>query len=122
MDIETCIKYLDYVSQECHRHLKDGRVTDDELINLIIGLQLFKEKCTDSQLPFEVKSKISDIEMNYTIKGVERGTWYLIAAFSTLGSWAILIHLRQQSKRKQTFKEIQFDTSRLSSFIRINHV
>src|SRR5690606_13888309 len=119
--IETCIKYLDYVAEECERHLKDGKVTDDELVNFIIELERFKEQCLNSQLPEEIKSKISELHISYTIKGVERGTWYLIAAFATLGSWAILIHMRQQSKRKQILNEIKFDTSRLSSFIRLNY-
>lgn len=121
MEIETCIKYLDFVSNECSRHLNDGSVTDDELINLIIELQRFKEKCIESDIAKEIKSKISDLKLNYTIKGVERSAWYLIAAFATFGSWAMFIHMRQQSKRKQTLNEIKFDTSRLASFIRINY-
>lgn len=121
MDIETCIKYLDYVAGECSRHLKDGRVTDDELVNFIIELERFKEKCLISQLPEELKSRIADLKLSYTIKGVERGTWYLVAAFVTFGAWAILIHARQQAKRKQILNEIKFDTQRLSSFIRLNY-
>ena len=31
MDLTTTIKYLEFVSAECERHLEDGRVTDDEL-------------------------------------------------------------------------------------------
>lgn len=121
MNVETCIKYLDFVSNECSRHLKDGRVTDDELINLIIELQRFKEKCLDGELPQEIKSKIFEIKMNYTIKKVERGTWFLVAAFATFGSWAILMYWRQQSRRKEILNDIKFDTSRLSSFVRINY-
>jgi len=121
MEIETCIKYLDYVSEECNRHLKDGQVTDDELVHFIIELDRFKDKCVSSQLPDELNSKILDLKISYTIKGVERGTWYLIAAFATFGSWAILIHMRQQSKRKQILNEIKFDTSRLSSYIKLNY-
>lgn len=121
MEIETCIKYLDYVSQECSRRLNNGRVTDDELVNFIVELERFKQQCFDSQLPDELKSKISDLRMTYTIKSVERGTWFLIAAFATFGTWAILMHARQQSKRKQILNEIKFDTARLSSFVRLNY-
>ncbi len=121
MDIEGCIKYLDYVSNECNRRLNRGRVTDDELINFIIELERFKGKCLISQLPEELKVKIDELKMNYTVKGVERGAWYLIAAAATFGSWALLIHFRQQSQRKKLLNEIQFDTSRLSSFIRLNY-
>ncbi len=122
MDINTCIKYLDFVSEECNRHSKDGRLSDDELVNFIIELDRFKEKCRiSSQLPSELRQKIEELNINYTIKGVERGAWYLIAAFATFGSWAGVIHMRQQSKRKQILDEIKFDTSRLSSFIRLNY-
>lgn len=121
MNIETCIKYLDFVSGECNRYLKDGNVSDDELVNFIIELERFKEKCINSILPEELKLKISELKISYTIKGVERGTWYLVAAFASIGSWAFLIHMRQQAKRKQILNEIKFDTSRLSSFIRLNY-
>lgn len=121
MDIEICIKYLDFVSNECNKHLKDGNVTDDELINLIIEIQRFKEKCLDSELPQEIKSKLSEVNIHYTIKKVERSTWFLFAAFVTFGSWAILMYWRQQAKRKQVLNDIKFDTSRLSSSLRINY-
>ncbi|PHR42443.1 MAG: hypothetical protein COA32_17490 [Fluviicola sp.] len=121
MDIQTCIKYLDFVSQECERYLRDGRVSDEELINLIIEMKRFKEKSENSNLPTELKSKISDLKLDYTVQRVERGSWYILAAFASFGAWSVLIHFRQQSKRKQTLSEISFDASRLSSFIRFNY-
>lgn len=121
MDIQTCRKYLDFVSIESIRHLKDREITDDELISLIIELQRFQEKCLNSNLPEELKLKISEIKLNYSIKGVERGGWFLVAAFVTFGTWALIIYYRQQSKRKETLQGIQFDTSRLASFIRMNY-
>jgi hypothetical protein len=121
MNTEICIKYLDYVSHECERHLSDGQVTDDELINLIIEFQRFQEKVVKSELSEEIKTKIADIKLNSTIKGVERGNRYLIIALLTFGSWAILISMRKQSKRKQTLNDLKFDTSRLFSFLRLNY-
>lgn len=121
MDVETCIKYLDFVSTECERHLRDGEVTDDELINLIIEFQRFQNKTMLSELPEEIRSKISDIKLDYTIKGVERGNLYFVAAFLSFGAWASIISMRKQAKRKETLELLKFDTSRLASFIRLNY-
>lgn len=121
MDTETCINYLDYVSNECEKYLKDGQITDDELVNLIIEFQRFQEKINQSELPEEIKSNVSEIKLGYSIKEVERGDWYLMIAFLTFGSWAIFIHLRKQSKRKQALNLLKFDVSRLSSFIKFNY-
>ena len=121
MDIETCIKYLNYVSQECERHLRDKQVTDDELSNLIIQFQRFQDKTAKSNLPDEIKTKISDIKLNYSLKNVERGTWFLIAAFLTLGSWGVVISMNKQKKRKEALTGLKFDTSRLASNIRLNY-
>ncbi|MCR9173504.1 MAG: hypothetical protein NXI10_13470 [bacterium] len=121
MTLETCIKYLDFVANECTRYLNDRRVTDDELISLVIEMQRFQEKCLASDLPEEIKEKIAEIKLNYSIKKVERSTKYLIVAFITFGSWALLLYYRQQAKRKQILNEIKFDTSRLASSIRMNY-
>lgn len=121
MNTETCINYLDYVSHECDRHLRDGQVTDDALVNLIIEFQRFQDKTKHSELSEDIKNKISEIKLEYSITGVERGNWYLIAALLTFGSWAMLIHLRKQAKRKQSLSLLKFDASRLSSYIRLNY-
>jgi hypothetical protein len=120
MNKETCIKYLDYVSQECEKYLRDSQVTDDELVNLIIEFQRFQDKTLQSQLPEEIKNKIAEIKLDFSIKQVERGNWYLIAAFLTFGSWAIFIHMRKQAKRKEALNMMKFDVSRLSTFIKLN--
>lgn len=121
MSTETCINYLDFVSHECDKHLRDNQVTDDELVNLIIEFQRFQEKTMQSELPEEIKNKISEIKLDYSIKGVERGNWYLMVAFLTFGSWAIFIHMKKQTKRKQALNLLKFDASRLSSFIKFNY-
>lgn len=121
MNLEICIKSLDFVSQECERHLRDGHVTDDELVNLIIEFQRFQESVNESNLPEEIKSKIAEIELNYSIQRIERGTYYMIVAVLTLGSWAIILHMIKQARRKQILNGIKFDASRLSSHIKLNY-
>lgn len=91
-------------------------------MHLIIELQRFKDKSSESALPDEIKSRISDIKLNHTLKGVERGYWGLALAVITFGSWAIFIYWRKQANRKHTLKEIQFDTSRLCSYVKMNHL
>ena len=121
MNKETCIEYLDFVSRECDHYLKDGQVTDDELVNLIIEFQRFQEKTKWSELPEEIKERITEIKLDYSIKRVERANWYLMAAFLTFGAWAIFIYLRKQTKRKQALTILKFDVSRLASYIVLNH-
>lgn len=121
MDIATSIKYLDYVSQECERLLRDGQVTDEELLHLIVEFERFQNQIRESELPDELKSKVSAIKLNYTFKEVERGKWSMALGFLTLGAWAIIIHMRKQSNRKQTLNDLKFDTSRLSSFVTLNY-
>jgi len=41
MDVLTCMKYLNFIAAECDRHLADGEVTDNELLELKIELSRF---------------------------------------------------------------------------------
>ena len=99
----------------------DKHVTDEELISLIIELERFREKCKTSELPNNLKSKIVNLKIDFTVKGVKRGSWYTLVAFATFGAWTLLVHYRQQRKRKQTLNGIRFDTSRLSSYVKLNY-
>ncbi len=121
MDINTCIKYLDFVSQECDRHQKDGQISDDSLSQLIIEFQRFQVKVEKSELPENIKKQVSEIELKYTLGGVARGNTYLLIVIFTFGIWAGLISARKQAKRKEVLNELKFDTSRLSSFIQMNY-
>jgi len=117
MDIETCIKYLEFVNTECDRHLKDGNVSDDELISLIVEFERFQESVEKSELPEIVKSQVADIKLKYSAKGVERGSWFSAAYRTTFGSFLS----RKQSKRKEALKAIKYDVSRLASHLKMNY-
>jgi hypothetical protein len=121
MDIKTCISYLDFVVAECDRHLRNKQVTDDELVNLIIEFQRFQVQINESALPEGIKRKIAEIKLNYSIKAVERSSWFLMVAVLTFGSWAIILNMRRQAKRKEALNLLKFDATRLSSFIRFNY-
>ncbi|GAA4279828.1 hypothetical protein [Gaetbulibacter aestuarii] len=121
MNLETCRKYLIFVSNECERHLSDGRITDEELIQLIIEFKRFQDNIFKSILPEEIKFRISQIKLDDTIQSVNRGTWYLMAAFITFGAWANFISMRKQSKRLKTLTDIKFETSSLAHFILLHY-
>jgi len=93
MDLETCKKYILFVSRQCDRYLEDGRVMDDELFQLIIEFVRFKEKVAESELPDALKEKISSVDFRYTRSGVNRSKGTLILAVITLGIWAVIIWL-----------------------------
>lgn len=71
MNLESCLKYLDYLVTECDRILVDRKVSGDELVNLITELQLFKDRVDRSELHKEIKDNISNFRLNYSISGVE---------------------------------------------------
>lgn len=121
MNTSTCVKYLQYVSHECERYLRDGRVTDEELVDLVIEFERFQEQVGESDLPSEIKSGIGELEFDYSIKRIERGTWFLVVAFLTFGSWAIFLSWQKQAKRKEVLRLLKFDASRLSTFIQLNY-
>lgn len=121
MDIETCKKYLDFVATECDRHLRDREISDDELISLIVELERFKERVALSELPTEIKNRIAEIELNYSIRGVERGGKFIITAILTFGWWAYMLYKRQQYRRINALNGIRFDTNRLSQYIMVNY-
>lgn len=121
MDVETCIKYLNFVSSECQKHLGDKGVTDDELTSLIVELQRFKESCLNSELPEEVKTKVSAIRINVNLKQAERGTWYAIIDRFTFGVFTIFNSSRHPSQRKKILDDIRYDTASLASSIRLHY-
>jgi hypothetical protein len=121
MDIETCIKYLNFVSNECSKHLKDKEVTDDELTSLIVELQRFKDTCVYSQLPQEVKTKVSAIRIDITLKEAGRGTWYALVDRFTFGIFTRFNSSRQPSQRRKILDDIRYDTASLASFTRLHY-
>ena len=121
MDLETCMKYLNFVSEECDRHLSDGKVTDEELLQLIIEFQRFQDNARESVLPDVIKTKIAEIQLKYTRHGVERSSMDLFLGFITLGIYAVLISMRKQVRRKQTLNALKFDSSRVASFIQLQY-
>ncbi len=121
MNIPTSIKYLDFVSAECERHLRDGKVTDDELNQLIIEFTRFQGKVKESDLPEELKTEIEVIQFDYTFKKVKRNSLILIITILTFGAWGYILAERRQSERKNALNELKQNASSLAFRVRLNH-
>lgn len=121
MDIATCKKYISFVNEECERHLKDGRVMDDELFQLIIEFVRFQEKVAESELPDALKEKISSVDFRYTRSRVNRSKVTLILAVITLGIWAIIIWLGRQQRRNRALENIKHDMNSLGMWIDMHY-
>jgi hypothetical protein len=121
MDIQTTIKYLDFVAAECERHLKDDNVSDDELNQLIIEFQRFQDKIKQSSIPKELKNEIRSFKFDYNSKNVKRSSVILILSILTLGSWAYLLEYRRQKKRKETLEDLKRNSSTLGFKIRLDY-
>lgn len=121
MDINTCKKYLDFIALECERYLKSGQITDDKLIQLIVEYKRFVSQVETSSLDDEIKNKLKELSFDYTIRKVNRGTNFLILAFLTFGTWALVLHYKKQSKRKNILKLMIFDARSISSWLTLNY-
>ena len=121
MDLATCKKYIGFVHEECERHLEDGRVTDDEIYQLIIEFNRFQEKVAESDLPADLKEKIAAVDFEYTRSGVKWSSGFLILALITLGIWALVFWWRRQQRRKRTLENIEYDMDALVVYMKMHH-
>jgi hypothetical protein len=120
MNIETCIKYLDFVNIECERFLEDGKVTDEELNQLIIEFHRFLDQVAGSTLPVGIKDRIAELHIDYPRVQIKRGFWYLFSVVFTLGIAALISANWQQRKRKRVLRNLKSDTANTLIFIKMN--
>ncbi len=121
MNKETCIKYLDFVNKECDRFLEDGRVTDDELNQLIIEFQRFQQGVSESELPEDIKNRIAGLTVDYSRAQIERGYWYMFAVLLSLGLMVIFLAYWRQYKRKRALVNLKSEVSSALMFIKMNY-
>ena len=121
MDLTTTIKYLEFVSAECERLLEDGRVTDDELYQLIIEFNRFQDNIASSEIPDELKGSIQEIKFTYTPKKLKRNLLFMVTTLLTIGAWAYVIEMRRQVVRKETLVGLKNTTTTLAYSIRLNY-
>lgn len=121
MNIQTTIKYLDFVAAECERHLMDGSVSDNELNQLIIEFQRFQDKVKQSSIPNELKNEIQTFKFDYNSSKVKRSSVIIILSTLTFGSWAYFLEMRRQKKRKETLEDLKRNSSTLGYKIKLNY-
>ncbi len=80
MNIETCYKYFVFLNIECDKYLKDRSIDEDEIHQLKIELDKFLIEAANSELPWQIKSQIADLKIDYTFN---ENREYL----ALLGSW-----------------------------------
>lgn len=113
MTIETCYNYVVFLNRECDRYLKNHAIDDDEIHQLKIELERFQQQVNDSDLPWEIKTNVTDLKIDYHFNDNRE-------YFALLGSWDFGKHrrLRKLKKMVEVFKS-QIDE--LQTFIRSNY-
>lgn len=118
MTNELCNKYLAFVYGECDRFLADGRVTNDELNQLIIEFNRFKNQVKASSLDTAIKERIAELSIDYPEEQVTQGYWYILFAILSLGLFALISNNLRQRKRKNVLQKLKNDTSDILVFIK----
>lgn len=121
MTTETCLKFLAYLSNEADRHLKGGRIKDENIISLTQDVESFRKKCHDSNLSAEIKQEISKLNFNYNYKKVTAGFWLIVLAVLTIGWSALFIYYANQARRKQMLVKMRNDASSMGTRIKMNY-
>lgn len=65
MNIEICYKYLEFLKKQCDQYLKDDEVEEEEINQLKIEFDKFVEEVDNSELPLKIKTKITEIKLDY---------------------------------------------------------
>lgn len=112
MNIETCYKYFVFLNTECDRYLEDGVITDEEMHDLKIEFDKFIEETNNSDLPADLKSKISSLKLDFVYKGRrEYG--------DLLGRFNFGARKRRALQRNQV-EELKFQIKGLPMYIKMN--
>ena len=112
MNIETCYKYFKFLNTECDRYLEDDFIEEEEINQLDIEFKRFIENVNNSDLPNEIKNKITNLKLDYTFNSNRD---YL----EILGHWNFGKH-RRQRKLKRMVEEFKFQINGLPMFIQLN--
>lgn len=113
MNIETCYNYVEFLNIECDRYLKNRTIEEDEIHQLKIELDKFLQEVGNSELPWEIKTKIADLKLDYSFNGNRE---YL----ELLGSWNFGKH-RRRRKLKKMVEDFKHQINGLPMFIKLNY-
>lgn len=113
MNIETCYKYVVYLNSECDRYLNNHIIEEDEIHQLKIELDKIQQVANTSDLPWEIKSKIAALKLDYSFNDNRE---YLVL----LGSWNFGKH-RRKRKLKKKIEAFKSQIHDLQQFIQLNY-
>lgn len=113
MNIETCYKYVVFLNSECDRYLKNHSIDEDEIHQLKIELDKIIQEVNNSDLAWDIKTKIADLKLDYSFN---ENREYL----ELLGSWNFGKH-RRKRKLKKMVEDFKFQINELQLFIQLNY-
>lgn len=119
MDITTCIKYFEFLNNECERLLKTDDLTKDYLENLNIEVINFKMKATESQLPSELITRIKEIDFQFSYKTAKKGNWTLILKIITIGGYGLAEQKMQEAHFKSQLNNLKAQVSGAPMWIKM---
>ena len=105
MTEEITIKYLEFLKTECLRHSNDKIITDDEINQLEIEINRFKNKLDQSCISKEAKIEISRIDFNLDEENHNKPKYKWL---NFIGGFQGK-EFQQQENRKQRFSKLYND-------------
>jgi len=121
LTLEAVHKYLKYISNECDRHLRDKKVSYDEINQLSIELERFINMVNESELSKETKSLINKLSFETDNKDI-RKSWLKSIINSLLlndESPTNISYYNIQKSRIEDLKKLKNDVSNLSLKLKI---
>ncbi|GAB5417306.1 MAG: hypothetical protein Crog4KO_28880 [Crocinitomicaceae bacterium] len=116
MDLETCYKYFVFLNTECDRYLKDGVISEEEMANLKIEFDRFVIQALGSDLPSEIKVKITDLKLDYeyhpqreNINMIKRLVFGRAAKY------------QREKEHKDAIEALKYDIKGIPMFIQLNY-
>lgn len=113
MDIQTCYKYIVFLNTECERYLEDDEITDEELLDLKIEFDKFIKEVEVSDLPSELKNKITELSLSFKFKTNSQ--------YTDLLGRLIFGTSRRRLRQKKQVEEFHHQIKALPMFIKMNY-
>ncbi len=118
MDITKCTKYIDFLSSECDRFLKNRKVTEEEVLKMRNELLRFKDLTNASGLSPEIIKRVNELNLTYEVS--EKSEYFKVLALATLGYWYIIYENRKARKMENCMHDFKGQVSELSLFLKLN--
>jgi hypothetical protein len=108
-------KYLNFITIEVDRYVKDRYVNDDELLSFSVEIANFKDRVKKSNLGNELKKMVDELTYNYTYKKIKRSAAFNFIMWIGIGS--LISYLYDQRKQDNRLSDLQQLKSQANSII-----